>query len=160
METQDSPTAKGYLKTINILYFGILFACILFGFVLFFIKEDSFLSLNITDDVFIIIALVIAIGGVVFSRIMNKQGVEKLRMEEDLTTKLKMHTAQSLISYSLIEAPIIFAFIMYFLKGNRLFLIIGGLLIIYFLTLRPNKSAVLGKLNLTFDEENDFLSEN
>lgn len=58
-----------------------------------------------------------------------------------------------IIRFSLLNGASLFGIVCYMQTGNLLFIIISGLLALYFLSLRPTKDKIENDLNLSYEDK-------
>jgi hypothetical protein len=149
-------TKTKFFKTLNTLYFAILGASLLFGFAVYFVKKDSFLTINYDGSVFYYIVPIVAIIEIVLSIFFYKAGITKIKTASSLIEKLQMYNTAFLISNALLEAAILFGIVAFFIIGNQLYLIIAALVALFYLAKKPSNSHIETALDLSPTQAREF----
>ena len=58
-----------------------------------------------------------------------------------------------MVRYALLEGPSIFAIVVYLVTGDTVFILLAAFIVLYFLTIRPNKEKAVSDLDLDTNEE-------
>ena len=147
---------RGILRILSIIYFTFLGAQLLFGALAFLNQENTYFDYSNTNDVFIYAVPVFAVSSIVIGIVLFGQQTADLSYKSSLKEKLEGYQAAVLVRMAFLEAASIFGIIAFILKGNLFSLLISGLVILYFLTLRPGKVRAENDLNLSLDEKGEF----
>jgi len=153
--SSDMQNSKSYLKTLTIIHFALAVGQIIFAIIVFAHHQKTEMVVDPINDVMFIPFLVtllmaFAVGPVIYKKLLSQVH------GKSLTIKLNQFRAASIVKYALIEGPSLFGIVIYFLSGNFFYLLVSGLLIIYFLTLRPTKEKIEKGLNLDYKEKEQF----
>lgn len=154
MAYQNTPTnPRGALKVIPIIHLALLAGQTLFAIVAYFQARNVRLDLQNTKDPFFFVAPLMAIGGFIASNIIFKQRLNSLGTATTARQKVTIYQSGLIVRYALLEGPSLFGIVCFMLTGNLFYLIISGLIIVYFLFIRPSKDSIDTDLNLSFDEK-------
>ena len=144
---------KGFLKTITIIHAALAIGVILFCAVAFSQNSNrNTLSYN-TNDPFTYVALILAIGGIAVGIFIFKKQLANAQSRSDLKEKLGLYQAALIQRFAFIEGAGMFTVVAYDISANLFFLIIAGLLIAYFITIRPTKDRLVTDLNLSYEDK-------
>ncbi len=148
-------TPKLFLKTLSMIHLVLLFGIVLFGVVTFTKNTEAKIEFNSSDVYLYVLAfttiIAISLGNYVF-----KQQISKLLEKESLKEKLVGYQSASIVNYAFIEAPALLSIVIFFMEGNLLYLVIAGLLAVYFFSLRPTKDKVETNLDLNGIDKSQF----
>lgn len=153
------PTPQGFLRSISIIHLALLSGQVIFGIVAYAQSARVFFGIHNMDDMFIFIVPVVAIGGFMAGYLIFKQQLIIIRSKKPLGEKMISYQTALIMRYALLEGPSLLAIVAYLLNGNLFYLIVAGLLMLYFLFLRPTMEKVENDLDLNFNEELEFLDE-
>jgi len=90
------------------------------------------------------------------SNFMFKKQLDLAVAKSSLNEKLGGYQTALIIRFALLEGPSLFGIVSYLLSGNLLFLAISGLIILYFITIRPTRDKVETDLNLDYQEKTEM----
>ncbi|MHB8208697.1 hypothetical protein [Mucilaginibacter sp.] len=152
-------TPKTFLRTISIIHVALILGIVMFCAVTYSINSSrNTFSYNINDP-FTYVSLILAIGGFTAGFFLFKNQLVKVQNQATLKGKLSVYQSALIQRFALLEGPAMFAVVAYELSANLYFLIIAGLIILYFVTLRPTKDKIETGLNLSYDDKITFDSE-
>ncbi len=150
MEHQShSISLPGLLKTLSVLYFSFLGSQLLFALVAFLKQSTTYFEFENSEDVFIYAVPVLAVAAFVASMLVYREQISTLTDKGSLPEKFSGYQSAYLVRMAFLEAASIFGIIAFMLKGNLFSLVFTGLLILYFLTLKPSKDKVEADLDLS-----------
>ena len=152
-------TPKTFLRTISIIHLVLNLGLILFAAVTFFINSGRNVFNYNTNDPFVMVAPLLAIAGIAGGIFLFKKQVAIAQSKDTLKGKLALYQGALIQKYALVEGPAMFAIVAYDLSGNLLFLIIAGLLLLYFISIRPTKDRLVTDLDLSYEDKITFDSE-
>lgn len=140
--------SQGLLKTLSVLYFSFLISQVLFAVVAYIQQGSTYFDIENLDDVYIYAVPVLSVAAIVGSLLMFREQISALSFKETLKEKVSGYQSAYLVRMAFLEAASIFGIVAFFLKGNLFSLIFSGLIVLYFLTLRPTKENVERDLHL------------
>jgi hypothetical protein len=149
-------TPQGYLKTISIIHLALLAGQVMFGIVAFIQIGKIQIDIKNNNDPFLFLVPLLAVGGFIASNLMFKQQLNSSIKKDSLNGKLMGYQTALIIRCALLEGPSLFGIVTYLITGNCLFLIISGLLMLYFISIRPTRVKIENDLNLTYEEKTAF----
>jgi hypothetical protein len=116
------------------------------------ITANKGLNLTYTGDPLLFVVPFMAISCFVLSIFMYKQQLNLATNKDSASNKLVAYQTAMIVRCALLEGPSLFGIVSYLITGNLFFLIISGLIILYFISIRPTKDAVANDLNFSYDE--------
>ena len=149
MSSQDQ--SNKFLKTITILYLALLMGQLMFAVVAFSINGSTAVVID-TNDTIIFIEVIMVTGCFIASNILFKKQLADAAQQSDVKSKLMRYQTALIIRCALLEGASLFSIVNYMTGGNLLYLIISGLIILYFLSFRPTKERIKEDLQLSYDE--------
>lgn len=107
-------------------------------------------AVSYTDngDVFLYIIPLLAIGGIVIGKMLYDRNVNSIPENASLDDKLVSYRSAFIQKCALIEGPGLISVIIGMQTENLLYMIIAGLLVIYFVLQRPTREKIIDTLNL------------
>ncbi|WP_417444054.1 hypothetical protein [Joostella sp.] len=142
--TKNSPFA-----TLTLIYTALIFGQIVFLGIAFYNIQSIKIDISDTSDPFLYIVPSVGILAIFLSNLTYNRLI--LRIDnKDLPFKQKFANYQSacIARYAWVEAATLFAIVSYFILLNFVFLIFATILILYFITLKPNKNKIIAALKL------------
>lgn len=149
-------TAKKYLSTISIIHIALLAGIVLFGIVAITVTHNGKLDMHNTNDPFIYIVPIAAIGSFVLSNFIFKQQLAIAVNKDTLNGKLTTYQTALIMRFAPLDGAALLGIVIYLNSGNLLFLIISGLVALYFITIRPTKEKIENDLNFSYQEKMGF----
>ncbi|MDC6365841.1 MULTISPECIES: hypothetical protein [Flavobacteriaceae] len=156
MEQSKKTTPSAFIKTLSMLHMVLLSSPIIIGSIFYFLVEETRLSFNDTEDIFLMVVPVLAIGGLFLSDFIFRQFVKKIPSRESLRRKLFHYQSASIIRYGLLEGPAIFGAVAFYSTQNLAYLLIASVLILYLALQYPTKDRIERNLNLQGAEKAQF----
>ena len=153
-------TPAKYLKINTVIHLALISGVTLFSVIAFALIENRELRWNDTDDIFFFIVPIAAISGIILGNILYKKGLESLVDKNSLKEKLTGFQTVLIIKYALLEGPSLIGVVAFFSTGNLLYLLISGVLIIYFFLQRPSKEKIMNDLDLSGALKDQFNDTN
>lgn len=164
MNTIQNPSLspKKFLTSLSIVHIALAMGQILFALVTIFLNKDKETAIWYVNDVFVFVLPVVALLGALTGNILFKNQVLALQKKESLKEKLTGYQSAFIIKLALLEGPALFGIVCYLITGNLFHIIIAGLIILYFMSLKPGKEKVENDLILTYEQKAQFdkLEEN
>ncbi|UII76825.1 hypothetical protein LV716_03275 [Flagellimonas sp. HMM57] len=149
-------TPRGFIKTLTILHLALIAGPIAFACFAYFQIQDVVIDFTNTDDSFLLIIPIFAIGAISMGNLVYKKLTAEISKIAGLKQKLMRFQTASLIKFASIEAPALFSVVVFYMTGNMAFLLIAVVLIFYFFTLRPTKVKIENSLALRGEEKSQF----
>lgn len=147
-QPNPSLNPQGLLRTLSILYFTFLSSQVLFALVAFIQQGDTYFEFENSDDVYIYAVPVLAVAAFVSSMLVFREQISALSAKDTLKEKFMGYQSAYLVRMAFLEGACLFGIIAFILKGNLFSLVFSGLIVLYFLTLKPSKGKVEADLNL------------
>ena len=146
---------KGFLKTINIIFFALLAGQVVFISIALYIVNSS-PPIETENDLFNIIVPVVVGSGLFISNLIFKKLLEKINNDAKLESKLAIYQKASVLKFALLEGPSIFATVVYIISGNLMFLGFSVVMILAFLMNIPTRNRLINDLNLNSNEADNL----
>lgn len=154
------PTPDQFVKLISIIHLALLGGQLLFAIVAYAQAAKVFFGIMNTGDPLVYIVAIVAVFGFAASNVMFNVLLKAALAKPSLGEKIVNYQTALIARFALLEGPSLFAIVGFLLSGNLFFLIIAGLLMLYFLMLRPTKDKIDADLDLNFSESISFLNDN
>jgi len=149
-------TPQKFLRTLSIIHLALITGQILFALVTIFLNSDKDIVIRYTNDVFVNVLPILTIAGILTGKILFKKQLIALQSKESLKEKLTGYQSAFIVRLALLEGPCLFGIVCYLLTGNLFHIIIAGLIILYFISLRPGKEKVETDLALPYEQKVQF----
>lgn len=155
-------TSREYFRSLQIIYYVLIFGQLLFAFITIFLTYDQEVGLEEkgVTDIFIYIVPIFVIGGLIGSFLLFKNRLEASKREPDLIKKMVNYRSALIIRYSFLDGPSLFAIVIYLISYNIFFLALSGFIIIIFLLIKPTKERAINDLMLSPGEINTLNDPN
>lgn len=147
---------KNILKTLITIHYGYSIAVLVFATFSFLISDHTIMSFNDSNDLFLYLAPLFAVGGILASVFIFKTQLKRIHEKETLEEKLIAYQTSHLIRIALIEGPAFLSIVIFMTSNNLFYLTITFLLLAYLLSLRPTSDRIKQDLNLNFQQEKEF----
>ncbi len=158
--TQQSP--KAILKTIPLIYLGLLGGQVLFAITALAITPSGKFSINAPNDPYLIVVPIMAIGSLTASVMLYRQLLAAAINKPTVQQKVVGYQTAMIIRLALLEGASLFGIVVYIVTTNLLYLTISGVLIAFFITIRPTRDKIETDLSLDYKDkaelENDGIS--
>lgn len=148
-------TSETYFRSLLIVFYALIIGQVFFGLISFFLVSTNNLKSEGADlsSVFIFIIPVFALGGFISSNLIYRNRLKAIDRKSGLMIKLTDYRAALVVRYALLEGPSLFAIVVYLVTGNAIFILLAASIVLYFLTLRPNREKAIRDLDLDAKEE-------
>lgn len=155
-------TSGTYFRSLTIVFYALIIGQVFFGLISLFLVTTNNFKLDGADlrSVFIYIIPVFALGGFISSNLVFKNRLKAIDKESNLEIKLADYRAALVVRYALLEGPSIFAIVVHLVTGDTIFILLAAFIVLYFLTIRPNKEKAVSDLNLDTNEEQIIYDSN
>lgn len=156
MEHQVKVTPNKFLKIITIIHTFLVFGVLLFIGTAFYLSKDVMnFSFN-TENTFLWMYPIIAIGGVVISEVLFKNMLKEAKHKTRLKDMFAPYQTASLVKYMFIEGPIMLGIVFFLTTNNTVFISIAMLLTGYLILQRPTKERIERDLALKGELKRQF----
>ena len=155
----NRPSPESFLKSISIIHLALLAGQVIFAIIAYAQSVKVFFGISYMDDVFMYIVPLAAIFGFIAGYRIFKKQLAAIRSKNSLGEKIIAYQTALIIRYALLEGPCLLAVWAYLNNNNLFYLMVAGLLIVYFIFLRPTMEKVENDLDLNFNEKIEFLGE-
>ena len=149
----QSQTSREYIRSLILVYFGLLTGQIVFAVITFAVNKQ--LMEPMAEDlrvVFIYIVPVFVINGFVTGQLIYRNRLRKIKRLDTLASKLGEYKSAFMIRLAMLEGAFLFAIIIYLLTADLIFMGMSGIIIAYFLVLRPTIDRISADMELNSTE--------
>ena len=154
MANQISPqTPKSYLKVNSIIHLALFMGQLVFGVLVMLEVPQKGIDITNTNNPFLFVVPVVAIGSLILSTILFKKNLGMAINNPTLKGKLMGYQTALITRFAPMEGASLFGIVSYMQTGNLLFILITGLIMLYFLSLRPTKDKITNDLNLAYEDK-------
>ncbi|WP_422080361.1 hypothetical protein [Ulvibacterium sp.] len=150
---------KSFIRTLTFLHGSLTLGLMAFTLFVYF-QNRSFTVGTDSNDLYVYIVPTIAILGYFLGKFLFQKQLQRIDRKDNLTGKLVRYQIASLVQYALLEGPAFFALVIYYIKGNALYLLIGLSLLAYLIMLRPKIDTLIKALPLSQEEEQQLKRSN
>lgn len=154
---KNNSELSNLFKTLNIIYFSLIFGLISFFVVVLVINQSKNTVPNSELD--LVFTLVIPLFGLLMmlaSRMIYIQLISKNSSNTNLLQKISIYRSSKIIAWALIESACLLSLVAAMLSPNYLYLVVFIFLLGYFYFLKPSKESFVKDLRLT-SEESDLI---
>jgi hypothetical protein len=148
--------SRDYFRSIKIIFFALLAAQLTFALAALYLNlgsESPKENTNSMRSVFLIIALIIALNGLVTGNMIYRNRLRKITQNPNLSAKLDEYRSTLLIRLAMLEASTLFSLVAFLLTGDLIFIGFAGMTIVYFVFLNPTKATIAFDLELNIAEK-------
>ena len=149
-------TPGSYLKLLTVIYSALFAGQLLFAVLVFMLKNSTIIDFKNTRDPFLFVVPFMALGAIIGGNFLFKKTLTEATGKETLKQKLMVYQTAVIIKSALLEGPSWLGIFVYIQTSNFLYLIISGVLMLYFLTQRPTKDKIENDLNLSYEDKIQF----
>lgn len=144
----------GYFKALKIIFFALLTGQVLFLIISYSLVNYGDLDIHAKEleKVFVYIVPFFYLVSILAGYAIFKKKITQVKQEQDLATKLEGYRGLYITRFALLEFATLFAIIAYLITGMQMFIVIAGLSILSFLTLKPSKEKLMKELELGSEE--------
>jgi len=153
----NNPELSNQFRTLNIIFYSLLFGMILFFIVVLFIHQSKDTVPNSELD--LVFTLVVPLFGLLMmfaSRIIYNQLISKNSSNKNLQQKISIYRSSKIIAWALIESACSLSIVAAMLSPNYLYLVVFIFLLGYLYFLRPSQESFVKDLRLS-SEESDLI---
>lgn len=143
---------KSFIRTLILLHGSLTLGLLAFTLFAYFQNRTFSVGTN-SNDPYLYIVPTVAVLGYFVSKFLFQKQLQRVDRKNTLTVKLTRYLTASLLQYVLLEAPALFALVIYYTHGNALYLVIGLSLLAYLIALRPKIDTLIKALPLSQEEE-------
>lgn len=149
----NSSTPNALIKVTIIIHLALLIGQVLFGVAVFFITPNALLDLKPGNDPLFYISPFLVIMGIVLGTFLFKQQIGKVIDKTTMKEKLSVYQTAFIIRAALSEGASMFGIVCMMLTSNLLYLILVGINVVYFISIRPTREKIEEALNLDYNEK-------
>jgi len=160
MANQISPqTPKSYLKVNSIIHLALFMGQLVFGVLVMLEVPQKGIVITNTNNPFLFVVPIVAIGSLILSTILFKKNLGMAINNSTLKGKLMGYQTALITRFAPLEGASLFGIVSYLQTGNLLFMLITGVIMLYFLSLRPTKDRIANDLCLSYEDKMLFDSD-
>jgi hypothetical protein len=150
MSNQFKPEIKSLISIHTILLSGQIIMLLLFYFLAGKLNNggnpEFFKALQF-------VAAFVAISSVTAAFVIFKKKVTQLQLSDsNLSERLALYRAACILKFALIEGPVVFSVIAYFIFPNASFIVLAGILIVLFAMQRPTIPMLMHDIGADRDD--------
>jgi hypothetical protein len=149
----SSPNPNNFIKTTTIIHLGLLIGQVLFGTVVFFSAQNPVVDLHPGNDVIFYVAPLMIIAAMFVGSLLYKQQIKKSAEKTTVKEKLGVYQAALIMRCAASEGASFFCIAYTLITANLFYLILAGVNIIYFISIRPTREKIEEALNLDYNEK-------
>ena len=148
-------TSKEFIRSLVIIHIAMIMGLIFFAVVAVYLHMSGSFTTNTAElrDIFLIIVPLFAFGAFMGSRFIFSMKLNQAKEKSDLTDKINEYRSILIIRFALLEGAALFSLVIYLLTGDYIFLIIAGLMVVYFSLLKPTTDKLIFDLELGHDDK-------
>jgi len=157
---QQFSTPKQFLKTISIMYFGILLGPLAFAIFIYSTVNNTTIEFPDTKNMYQYLVPTLAIFGYFFGKKIYNQKIIELKNKETLLEKLSLFQTGFILKLALLEGPALLGLVAFSKNENLFFMLISGTLLFVIALLKPTKLNIESVLNLSSEQQSQFNEPN
>jgi len=146
--TRHQQTSGEYLKSLNILFLALLMGQVSFAAITYYLNIGVEPQTGVTRNMLIIVALFLMMNGFVLGNFLYKNQIRRVRDFNTLNFRLGGYRSAFILRLALLEGASLFSIVAYLLTADLIFMVIAGLIVAYFIFLRPNVNKIAMDLDL------------
>jgi len=131
----------------------------LFAITALAITPSGKFSINTPNDPYLIAVPIMAIGSFIASMMLHRQLIATAVSKPTVQQKIVGYQTAMIVRLALLEGASLFGIVVYIVTTNLLYLGISGVLIAFFITLRPTRDKIETDLNLDYQDKADLDSD-
>jgi hypothetical protein len=143
-------TTRQYFSLQNTLFFALLSGQVFFAGLAVYMQSQGSFGTGDADfaRILLVVAVVVAVSAVAASVFITKTRLVELKAVTKLSIKLDKYRGVLITKWALLEGPVFFSIVCFMITGEYLFLGIGAVLFIVFITGKPSEDKVISDLEL------------
>ncbi|WP_448699512.1 hypothetical protein ACFGVR_21040 [Mucilaginibacter sp. AW1-3] len=157
--SQQSP--KTMLKTIPLIHLGLLGGQVLFAIVTLVITPGSTFNIKFINDPYLytipMMAVISSLSTVLYKQLLTT-AINKPTVQQKVTG----YQTAMIARLAMLEGASLFGIVVYQLTANLLYLVVSGIIILFFIVIRPTRDKIETDLNLDYQDkaelDNDGIS--
>ncbi|GAB3934751.1 hypothetical protein [Mucilaginibacter myungsuensis] len=147
MPNTSQITPGNALKTLKLIHLALLLGQVMFGAVAFLQIRNLHFDLDFNGQPLMIVVAVLAVSAFTVGNLLFNKQLEAAVSRTSLTEKLSGYQTAMIIRLALIEGPSMLGIVGFLISGNWAYLIVSGVLVFWFVILRPTKDKIETDLN-------------
>ena len=142
------------IKRLLMIHMAITMGQVVLSLIAFFMVDSIGIYLGL-DDPFVLAVPFISIATIAVGNLLYKKKIEQIRSSQTGSDKISAFTIASIIRLALCEMGTLIAIVAYFQSGNLFFLIIAGIIILYFFSMTPTDSKLRRQAPFLFKDQSE-----
>jgi hypothetical protein len=114
--------------------------------------DDLTYSIQDIEETLLIVMVIICLGGITLGKLIPRALIQKIKIEADVTEKLKVYISAFILKLAMLEVPTLLAIVFFFIEGNLIYVAIAALMIVIFMFNRPTLYKISNELQLNHQE--------
>jgi len=149
MNNTDKTILQKFTKELSTLHYALTFGALLVTILLyFFTVKEGYFDFSNTDDYFLYLCPLLAIGGVFGGMYMYRNKIAKIDLTNDLEDKLAAYRVATVQKFSLTEGPALISALAMMQTQNLLYLVIALALVVYLFSMKISEDKIIEELGI------------
>lgn len=145
-----------FLRQITIIHLGLLIGQVIFAVITFIHhKENWHYDFSFSEPIVIVPIIASAVAFFLHKKIYTKI-LEQTKTKNTLTEKLVDFQKATIVNFAIIEGASLLSIALAFITQNIYLLFLAGVLILYFIGLKPTKEKISNDLTLNREEKEEL----
>ena len=154
-------TSKQYLRSVTVIYYAVLAAQIGFAAVALLLVLSHKMEPNESvRNIFLYVVPVIVLNGFVTGQLIYKSRLRRIKVYDNLLSKTAEYRSALIVRWAMLEGASLFAIAIYLVTADSIFMVFAGIVIAFFLLLKPSVYKISTELELNSTEKMKLDSEN
>jgi hypothetical protein len=145
--------ASNFFKTINLIFFALIAGISAFSIIVYTLIDKSIFVIPTTNDIFVFIVPAICVVGIVVGKLMYTKLTGPITSEKPIEKRIQILSSAMIVRYALTEGPALLSIVIVMLSENLFYYLFTALMLVVFVSLKPNKDKLSDALQLTSTEK-------
>ena len=138
-----------FAKELSVLHHALTFGALAMLMLIYFlVMKGGHFSFTGSSDIFLYVCPILAIGGVFGGIMVYKSKIGNIDQSKSLVDKLADYRAASIARFALAEGPALICVVAAMQTNNLLYLMIGGIMILYLYSMKVSEHKIIDELGL------------
>ncbi|GEM_PF-2034489 len=143
--------AKGFLRSTNLLFTAMFAGQLFMILVMVYVRSSFSISAEISD-IYLLVVPAAAILAYYLGNKLYQIRISSISQSDALSEKLTTYRSAFILRLAFLEGAALIGIVLYYSGGNFLFILIAGLLLVYFYSLKPNIATIRSDAKLSSEE--------
>ena len=148
----DFHTFGQFYKKIILIHGAILAGLIFFMGFIYFTRKDNYFQFDLSNKE-TLLGVVVGLIALIVPKLLFGFLMKRNRSIKNLQEKLAAYQTSLIVYVALLEGLGFFQIVQYLKEGNKLFLILAAISILFLLLARPNPDKIVSDLELSNEEQ-------